>query len=80
MTYMVLFLVLLVLLFGRRIEHTLEKISWVMISFVFLFLVMINAFFIPGSVWLETGKGFVGKGNFSPDMDWTVLAAVAAYA
>lgn len=76
----------LLLLFGRRIERTLEILNWILIIFLLggmLFLCLL--FFVPG-IWLAALAGFFGysvkTGSFvliPPGADWFLIGAFAAY-
>ncbi len=78
--YFTFALALAILLFGRTVEKTLERVSWTLMSVVFLFLIIVNVAFIPGSVWWSTIKGFAFVGTFPETVDWTLIGAFAAYA
>jgi Mn2+/Fe2+ NRAMP family transporter len=76
----------MVLLFGRRIERTLELLNWALIVFILggmLFLCLL--FFMP-QLWLAALAGFFGfdvrSGSFNfipPGADWFLIGAFAAY-
>jgi hypothetical protein len=78
--YFTFALALAILLFGRTVEKTLERVSWTLMSVVFLFLIVVNVAFIPGSVWWSTIKGLAFIGTFPESVDWTLIGAFAAYA
>jgi hypothetical protein len=74
------------LLFGRRIERTLELLNWVMVSCVLGALLILAIAFVPGSTWVAGLAGFAGfdatsgSFNFLPaGVDFVLLAAVVAY-
>jgi Mn2+/Fe2+ NRAMP family transporter len=71
---------LLLLLFGGTIEKMLERLSYFMMGFVFLFLLAVNLIFIPLPHWWVTLKGFFQFTAFTANMDWTLMAALAATA
>jgi hypothetical protein len=71
---------LLVLSFGGTIEKMLEKVSYFMMGFVFLFLLFVNIKFIPFSHWWTTLAGFFQFTAFGSNMDWTLMGALAATA
>ena len=75
----ILFTVLL-LLFGGTIERMLEYASWFMLGYIFLFLVVVNVFFVPGARWAETLRGFFVVSGLSRDLDWGLIGALAATA
>ncbi len=76
----VIFLVLLILSFGGTIETMLERASYLIMGFVFLFLLVVNLLFIPLSRWLVTLQGFFKLTVVTGKMDWSLLAALAASA
>ena len=76
----VIVLALGILSFGGTVERMLERFSYVMILFVFCFLLAVNLLFIPLDHWWRTLAGFFQITWFSGDMDWPLLAAVAATA
>ena len=78
--YFTFALALAILLFGKTVEKTLERVSWTLMSVVFLFLIVVNVAFIPSSVWWSTIKGFAFIGTFPESVDWTLIGAFAAYA
>lgn len=68
------------LLFGGTIERMLEYASWIMLVYIFGFLVLVNVFFVPGTHSLETFRGFFSFTAFEGEIDWALLAALAATA
>jgi hypothetical protein len=85
-TYCVMALGVILLLSGKKVERTLEILSWGMIAYIFVFLTAVNIFCVPFEHSLETLKGFFGfKGNFQfaflPEkIDVLLLATLAATA
>ena len=73
-------LVLLLLSFGGTIERMLERISFAMLGFVLVFLLIVNIFYIPWSVWQETLTGFFQLSGFRQKMDWPLIGALASTA
>ena len=69
-----------ILLFGGTIERMLEYTSWFMLAYIFTFLVFVNVFFVPGAHSLETLRGFASFTAFEGEIDWALLAALAATA
>ena len=77
----------LVLLFGgRRIEHTLEILNWVMVSGVFLVLTALCLAFAGPANWWAAAVGFLGFDtasgafHFVPHgADWFLVGAFAAF-
>ncbi len=70
----------LLLLFGRSIQRTLEYVSWFMLTFTFSFLALTNVLAVPAHQWWATFKGFVGVGEFFTTPDWFLMAALVPYA
>jgi hypothetical protein len=71
---------------GRRIEHTLELLNWVLLVLVLGGLGVLAALFVPGGTWRRALAGFIGfdpvDGDFHfvpPGADFFLLAAFAAY-
>ena len=69
-----------ILLFGKTIERMLEHVSWFMLVFIFLFLGIVNVFFVPLSNWSETFWGFFQFGQVPEGIDVVLLGALAASA
>lgn len=75
-----------VLLFGRRIERTLEILNWILILFILGGMALLCLiFFVPG-IWLGALAGFFGfdvrSAQFAfipPGADWFLIGAFAAY-
>ena len=78
--YVTFALALGILLFGKTVERTLERVCWVLMFFVFTFLIIVNVAFVPAAVWWSTLKGFAFIGPFPDSVDWTLIGAFAAYA
>ncbi len=72
--------VVLLLLFGKSVQRTLELLSWFMLASIFSFLLLANILAVPGELWWRTFKGFVGFGDYYIAPNWFLLAALAAYA
>ena len=75
-----------VLLFGRRIERTLEILNWVMVSFVLGALLILAVVFVPAPTWTAGVTGFVGYEATSSSfvfipagVDFVLLAALVGY-
>lgn len=76
----VILLAVVLLLSGKSIERVLEKLSWMMIVFIFSFLILVNVLFVPWSHWLSTVQGFVGLQKTHGTPDLLLLATFAATA
>lgn len=75
-----------VLLFGRRIERTLELLNWVLVSCVLGSLLVLALVFVPAHTWIAAVAGFAGfdstRGSFNflpAGVDFILLAALVAY-
>ena len=79
-TYGVILVTLLILMFGGTIERMLEWASWGMIAYIFVFLIGVNVWFVPLEIWLSTLQGFFSFGTWPSDFDPTLMAAFAATA
>ena len=78
--YVILAVTVVVLLSGRSIERTLERISWVMIILIFTFLIVANVVFVPFSQWVATVSGFLIPSALPENYDIMLLALFAATA
>lgn len=73
-------LCMLWLLYGKKIELTLERIFWFT---VFIQVAVIGGFavaYVPLEKWVEGALGFVNFGYIPPGADWLALGALAGYA
>lgn len=77
---------ILILMFGTRIERTLEILNWILIVFILGGMTLLCIVFASPSKWLGALVGFAGfdlrEGRFSyfPEgADWFLLSAFAAY-
>jgi hypothetical protein len=74
-----------VVLFGARVERTLERAEWFMVVWIIGYLLLIAVAFVGLPVWLTILGGFVGVGALQHGLvpagaDWFLLAGFAAYA
>jgi hypothetical protein len=72
---------------GRRIEHTLEWLNWVLVVCIFGTFIVLAAMFVPSHLWVAAGAGLAGfdmqQGRFDwlpENMDFVLLAAFVGYA
>ena len=72
--------IVLVLSFGGTIERMLEYFAWTMLAVVFLFLVIVNAVFVPLPHWWQTFTGFFSFSGLPQPIDWALIGALAATA
>jgi hypothetical protein len=75
-----------ILLFGRRIERTLELLNWALVSVILLGLVALCVVVAPPGKWLGAATGLAGydwdKGTFAflpAGADFFLIGAFAAY-
>jgi hypothetical protein len=80
LTYAVMAVTVLILMVGGTIERMLEKASWMMIAFIFVFLTIANVLFVPFDHWVSTAAGFGNFGYWPPGADVVLLATLAATA
>lgn len=76
----------IILLFGRRIERTLEILNWVLILFIFCGLAVICLIYAPPERWVQAVTGFLGYNPqtrsfqfLPPGADPFLIGAFAAY-
>jgi hypothetical protein len=76
-----------VLLFGRRIERTLELLNWILVAVILGSFTLLCLWFVDLSTWLAGAAGFIGldpaTGRFEllPEgADWFLIGAFAGYA
>ena len=75
-----------ILIFGRRIERTLELLNWVLIATILGSFLVLAVVFVPGRTWAAGVVGLSGfdltRGTFDffpADTDLFLLGALAAY-
>ena len=76
----------LFLLFGRRIERTLELLNWFMVLVILGAMAFLCLLFFAPGVWADALAGFFafdlreGSFQFTPEgADWFLIGALAAY-
>jgi hypothetical protein len=79
-TYGVMAATVAILASGGTIERMLERASWAMVAFIFVFLLAVNAIFVPPSHWFRTAAGFLEFGYMPQGADVVLLATLAATA
>lgn len=79
-------LCVVILLFGKRIERTLELLNWVMVTIILGAFLLLSLFVVPWSTWLSGVAGVFGfdtvTGKFQllpPDVEFVLLASLVAY-
>ena len=75
-----------ILLFGKRIERTLELLNWVLVAAIIGGFLILAATFVSADTWVAAGAGLVGfdtgtgSFRFIPEgVDWFLVGAFAAY-
>ena len=78
--------VVVILSIGRRIEHTLEVLNWILVTTTIGGFLILAVLFVPSSVWLAAATGFTGfdltarRFDFFPaGTDLVLLGALVAY-
>ncbi len=79
-TYGIIIVTLLMLMFGGTIERMLEWSSWFMIAYIFIFLIAVNVWFVPAEQWLITLRGFVSFGEWPQGVEPLLMATFFATA
>jgi hypothetical protein len=76
-----------VLLFGRRIERTLELLNWVLVACILGSFLVLALIFVPAETWLAAVSGFAGydtansRFDLIPEgVDFILLGALIGYA
>ena len=76
----------MILLFGRRIERTLEILNWILIIFILGGMLLLCLIFFAPGLWLAALAGYFGfdtkTASFQfipPGADWFLIGAFAAY-
>jgi hypothetical protein len=70
---------LVLLLWGKKVENTLEKISWAIVAFIVFSLIFLITGFVPMDAILKTTGGFFMFGAIPPGADPVLLGGFAAY-
>jgi hypothetical protein len=68
-----------IVLFGKKIERTLEYAMWFMVSAIMLYLLAVDVFTVSGDNWARVVGGFGSLGSLPKGADWLLLGAFAAY-
>jgi len=69
-----------VLSVGGRIERTLELVSWFMVIWILVFLLVVCVFLTSPASWGAIAGGFVSFGQLPANADWFLLSGFVAYA
>ncbi len=73
-------LVLFLCSFGRSIERNLEKVGWIIVSFIVGSLIVLNVVLVAPRYWIQTLEGFFSFGSIPEGMDPVLLGSFAGYA
>ena len=75
------------LVFGRRIERTLELLNWALLVPILSSFLVLSIVFVPSSIWIGAAAGLIGfdppSGTFAwlpAGVDPVLLASLVAYA
>lgn len=71
---------IILLLSGKSVEKTLERLSWGMIIFIMVFLLVANILFVPLDIWKKTAIGFLTPQALPKGVDMVLLGVFAATA
>jgi hypothetical protein len=78
--------VVVILSVGKRIEHTLEILNWILVTTTIGGFLILAVLLVPGPVWVAAGLGFTGfdvaqqRFDFFPaGTDVVLLGALVAY-
>lgn len=78
--YLVLAASIAIVVIGRGVRAAIERAEPVALAAIAAFLLLIGLWLVPGAVWAELARGFLGRGGTAPaDLDWALVAAFAAY-
>ena len=80
LSYGLIILTVGVLASGKTIERVLEWFSWVIITFILSFLLIVNLFFVPFAHWLQTLQGFFVVRPVPEEIDLLLLGTFVATA
>ncbi|UCF73595.1 MAG: Nramp family divalent metal transporter [Deltaproteobacteria bacterium] len=81
--YILFFACLVIVLFGGRIERILEWLAWGMVTWIVVYLLIVDVFFVPAKAWTDVAGGFFKFGSIPrgpTGVDWPLMGAFAAYA
>ena len=78
--YLVIIFTVILLASGKTIERMLEWFSWVMVTLILSFLLLVNLLFVPLDHWWQTLQGFFIVRRIPRDIDLLLLGTFAATA
>lgn len=72
-------IVFILVLFGRKIARTLELINWVVVGFILITLFLVNLFIVPFSTWWTALRGLLTPALPPSGVNATLLGGLAGY-
>lgn len=69
------FSIAVVIIFGDKIERTLEKIQWFFVVAILLFLAFIVSFYTDSETYSKAAAGLTNFGAIPPGLDWLLICA-----
>ena len=67
-----------IVIFGEKIEQTIEIIQWFFIAAILLFLVFVTVSFTSPATWSAAARGVTYFGVLPPGLDWVIISAFIA--
>ena len=67
-----------IVIFGEKIEQTIEIIQWFFIAAILLFLLIVAFLFTSPATWNTAGRGLTYFGVIPPGLDWVIISAFIA--
>ena len=67
-----------IVIFGEKIEQTIELIQWFFIAAILIFLVVVTVSFTTPTTWGTAARGITYFGVIPPGMDWVIISAFIA--
>ena len=64
-----------VIVFGDKIERTLEKIQWFLVVAILLFLTLVVSFYTDSETYATAANGLRNFGLIDPALDWLLICA-----
>jgi hypothetical protein len=72
-------IVFLLVLFGRKIARTVELVNWVVVVFILITLLVVNLAIVPLRTWWEALRGLLTPALPPSGVDATLLGGLAGY-
>ncbi|MGK7935803.1 MAG: Nramp family divalent metal transporter [Xenococcaceae cyanobacterium] len=67
-----------IVIFGEKIEQTIELIQWFFIAAILLFLIFVAGAFTSPATWSAATRGITYFGVLPPGLDWVIISAFIA--